>query len=107
MGMTLACQYTPVAKPLQKPSEALLMNCASGSLSLHGTAIRALQLDSGCNCYWDEAHTMRCGSLSAYSVLVAKNIWHGRSIRLHEIHTCISLCSSPISDMLLICQQAP
>lgn len=31
MGMTLACQYMPVAKPLQKPSEALLMNCASGS----------------------------------------------------------------------------
>lgn len=35
LGLTLACQYMPIAKPLQKTGEAPLMNCASGSLSLH------------------------------------------------------------------------
>lgn len=62
MGMTLACRYMPVAKPLQKPSEALLMNCASGSLTLHGVSIGAFQLDSSCNCHGDEMLTVRRGS---------------------------------------------
>ena len=62
MGMTLACQYVPVAKPLQKPSEALLMNCASGSLTLHGVPIRAFQLDSSCNCYGDGMLNVQHGS---------------------------------------------
>lgn len=60
MGMTLPCQYMPVAKTLQKTSEALLMNCAFGSLNLHSVSIRFLQLDSSCNCYWDEMHNMGC-----------------------------------------------
>lgn len=62
VGMALACQYMPVAKPLQKPSEALLMNCASGSPTLHGVPIRAFQLDSSCNCYGDEMLNVRRGS---------------------------------------------
>lgn len=48
----------PVLKMLRKASEALLMNCAFDSLDLHSNSIGFLQLDSRCNCNWDEMHNM-------------------------------------------------
>lgn len=102
MGVTLPplSLCTAASKTLQKGSEGLPMNCAFDSVNLHSNSIRFLQLDSCCNCRWDEMHNMGLRSEvltlfywpKVYGIVGASDFVKFTLVYLHVLHPFPTCC---------------